>query len=270
MSKEHSFLVGSILIQINCIMTLKEEYKKQNMWRNWPAYLQKIPLVSGETILDLGCGLGYVTKLMADKALHVIGIDSNAELLAEATTLNNASNIRYVQEDLRRINPQDLPLADGIWTSFTVAYFPDFVPILQQWLALLKPTGWIAIVEISDLFAHYPIRSTNRDILRNYYDQQRRAGIYDFEMGSKVKDIVVNEGLSITHEENMSDKELSFNGPADEQIVLAWETRLNRMVGFQNQFDKDTYPAFKREFLASLLDAEHVCTTEVKFIIARK
>lgn len=151
-----------------------------------------------------------------------------------------------------------------------MAYFPDLAPVLQQWLTLLKPSGWIAIVEISDLFAHYPISTTSRELVRNYYDQQRRAGLYDFEMGSKVEAILLNEGLSVTHQENRVDKELCFNGPADEPIRLAWEARLTRLTSLQNQFEKDTYPAFKREFLASLLNEDHVCATEVKFFIAWK
>jgi len=250
-------------------MKLSDEYKNQNIWRNWPVYLEKVPISSGDTVLDLGCGIGYVTKLLAGVASQVIGIDSNVALLEEAKSINNAGNIMYINGDLRSINKQDLPLADGVWTSFTPAYFPDFAPILRQWLALLKPTGWIAIVEIDDLFAHHPLSNSTREVLAAYYDRQRKAGFYDFEMGSKLKNFFLAEQLVITHEENMVDREFSFHGPADNQILLAWETRLNRLLSLQSLF-KDTYPEFKNEFLSCLTDTEHISKTQVKFIVARK
>ena len=37
-----------------------------------------------ERILDLGCGTGHLTKLIKDKGASVIGIDSSAEMIAQA------------------------------------------------------------------------------------------------------------------------------------------------------------------------------------------
>jgi 2-polyprenyl-3-methyl-5-hydroxy-6-metoxy-1,4-benzoquinol methylase len=77
-------------------MTLTEEYKNQNTWRNWETYIECLPIGGSETILDLGCSNGFVTKLLAQRASQVIGIDMNADLLNEACTENGMHNIQYI------------------------------------------------------------------------------------------------------------------------------------------------------------------------------
>jgi SAM-dependent methyltransferase len=150
-----------------------------------------------------------------------------------------------------------LPLADGIWSSYTVAYFPDFAPVLDSWLHLLKPNGWIAIVEMSDLFAHFPLSEQTQNKFIEYYERQRRNHIYDFEMGNRVKAFLVNKGLEIISEENKTDKELTFNGSADKAISIAWENRLDRMTSLQNFFGEALFPKVKTEFLECLTNQEH-------------
>ena len=251
-------------------MTLLEEYKNQNKWRNWPSYIDKLPIKNTDIVLDLGCGVGYVTKLLSSKVLEVIGIDGNSNLLDEARTNNNSENIKYINYDLQTINEISLPLVNGIWASFVAAYFPDFSSILKDWLQLLKPGGWIAIVEINDLFGHHPISNLTFKGFKEFYEQQRNKKLYDYEMGSKIKDYLLNENLSILNNESMYDAELTFNGPADQQVLRAWETRLNRLMALQEYFGKDNYLNVKTEFLNCLTKQNHYCTAEVNYIIAKK
>jgi ubiquinone/menaquinone biosynthesis C-methylase UbiE len=251
-------------------MTLLEEYKNQNKWRNWTSYVDKLPIKTTDILLDLGCGIGHVTKLLSDKAFEVIGIDGNRSLLAEATATNNSRNIRYINRDLKEINEISLPLVDGIWASFVAAYFPDFTSNLKDWIRFLKPGGWIAIVEINDLFAHQPISEQTYKSFKEFYEQQRNKKLYDYEMGSKIKNYLLQENLSIISTESMYDRELTFSGPADQQILSAWEDRLNRLIVLQKFFGKENYQNVKAEFLNCLTKQDHSCTTEVNYIIAIK
>lgn len=251
-------------------MTLIEEYKNQSTWRNWETYIECLPIGGSDTILDLGCSNGVVTNILAKRASKVIGIDLNSDLLNEAIIKNGLNNVQYKNANLKNLKDVSLPLADGIWSSYTVAYFPDFAPVLDNWLHLLKPNGWIAIVEISDLFAHFPLSERTKNKFKEYYERQKRSDIYDFEMGSRLKEYLVNNGLEIILEENRTDSELSFNGPADNKILIAWENRLDRMTALQGFLGDDLFPIIKLEFLECLKSQKHTCKTEVKFIIARK
>ncbi|MGH2649379.1 MAG: class I SAM-dependent methyltransferase [Ginsengibacter sp.] len=251
-------------------MTILEEYKNQNNWRNWTSYIDRLPIKNNDIILDLGCGVGYVTKLFSKKVLKVTGIDGNAHLLNEASLINNSDNIEYINHDLKTISEISLPLADGIWASFIAAYFPDFSSILKNWLQLLKPGGWIAIVEINDLFAHQPISTSTYKGFKEFYRQQRSKKLYDYEMGSKIKDYLLGEDLEILNNECMCDVELAFNGPADRQILQALENRLNRLTALQEFFGKEKYLNVKAEFLNCLANQNHYSTSEVNYIIAKK
>jgi ubiquinone/menaquinone biosynthesis C-methylase UbiE len=250
-------------------MTLIEDYKNQNIWRQGDSYISRLPITDNEVILDLGCGVGDVTYLLSQKARKVIGIDMNVELLNEAQQLYQGENIQFISADLKDLTKLNLPLVEGIWTSFTTAYLPNFSPTLKSWLNILKPNGWIAIIEMNDLFAHKPLEADIESTFKAYYKRQLTNNIYDFEMGGKIKHFLSNEGVKIELEENKEDKELVFNGRADKQILTAWENRFNRMVALQDFFGEKFQNA-KNQFLYCLASKEHYCEAEIKFIIGRK
>ena len=251
-------------------MTLTDEYINQNIWRNWTSYIEALPIKDTDIILDLGCGTGHVSKLLSEHVLKVISIDANAKLLDEAKMINNNSNIEYLNQDLRNISESELPVVDGIWTSFVAAYFPDFSSVLKSWLKFLKPDGWIAVVEINDLFAHFPLNVSTYESFKEFYREERNNNHYDYEMGSKLVKFLQDESLSIIVHESKYDKELSFNGPAEEQISKAWENRFNRLTALQEFFGKEKYSDIKLEFLDCLTKETHTCKAKVTFVVAKK
>ncbi len=149
------------------------------------------------------------------------------------------------------------------------AYFPDFSFILKSWLKLLKPNGWIAIIEVNDLFAHFPMSLNTRKSFKTFYKEERTKNHYDYEMGSKLKKLLIDEKLSIIVHKHKFDKELAFNGPADEQVLKAWVNRLSRLLALQEFLGEEKYSDIKSEFLASLTKSNHTCKTAVIFVVAK-
>jgi ubiquinone/menaquinone biosynthesis C-methylase UbiE len=251
-------------------MSLSEEYMNQALWRNWKSYIGLLPIRKQDTIIDIGCSIGVVTKILAEKAATVIGIDNNPELLDEAIKINSAVNISYKLQDAKSLNINDLQIVDGIWTSFLPAYIPDFKPILDNWLRLLKPNGWIAMVEMSDLFGHDPLSSSTHEVFNNYYARQLQMNLYDFKMGSKLHAYLINCGLSIVHEENKDDLELAFLGTAKPEIVKAWKERFDRMLLLKQFLGDLKFNKIKNEFLACIVNSQHFSRTIIKYVIAIK
>ncbi len=63
---------------------LVAQYRAQERWRRWDEAVAALPLVAGQQVLDLGCGLGAVTERLHRKGVDVTGIDANPLLLAAA------------------------------------------------------------------------------------------------------------------------------------------------------------------------------------------
>src|SRR3954447_17491295 len=57
-----------------------------------------------DTVLDLGCGLGRLTRVLAGRARQVVALDVSAEMLARARELNaGLGNVEWVHGDGRAL-----------------------------------------------------------------------------------------------------------------------------------------------------------------------
>lgn len=52
--------------------------------------------IKDKNILDLGCGQGYFSRILADKGAVVTGVDISSELIAKAIKYQNTTPIKYV------------------------------------------------------------------------------------------------------------------------------------------------------------------------------
>ncbi|MGZ3711432.1 MAG: class I SAM-dependent methyltransferase [Bdellovibrionota bacterium] len=239
-------------------MALAEEYSRQFHWRDWKTAFDLCGIKPGQRILDLGCGSGEVAFALAERGAEVVAVDGNEELLNLARK-KFGHKVDFRLHDLKEL-PKDLGQFDGIWSSFTAAYFPEFQLVLKGWLPQLKKSGWICLVEMDDLLAHSPLSPEFRSRIHNYYAEALEEKKYDFLMGRKLEPLLSESGFSVRTAE-LSDQELS-SAKIVPEVYAAWENRLKRMPGLK-QFFGIWFPEFEREFLGSLKSAEHQSKTKV-------
>jgi len=232
-------------------MSLANEYKRQFAWRSWPTIFDALPPLLGQTILDLGCGVGDLATEFVARGARAIGVDMNEELLQEARS-RQLSNAEFRTEDLRAL-PDLRIAADGLWCSFTAAYFPNLPDTLTAWLRNVKPQGWIALTEIDDLFGHEPLGARTKALFGAYAREALAAGRYDFYMGRKLRDYAEQSGIAVMKMLVLEDQELSFNGPARPEVLDAWRSRFNRMKPLRD-FCGAEFEQVREEFLGCLLD----------------
>lgn len=100
----------------------------------------------GFQVLDLGCGNGFFSHLIANEDNRVIGVDISLFELEQAVNAFGFHNPSWYYADIMR-DRLPVPAFDIIVLSAVLAYFPDPRTILHQCMGLLKPGGEIHILE---------------------------------------------------------------------------------------------------------------------------
>lgn len=234
-------------------------------WRDWSRAFDALPPLRGRTVLDLGCGAGDQAAELVARGARVLGLDMNEELLREARS-RRLANAEFRRADLREPLDPEVEV-DGLWGSFTAAYFPDLPTALASWRSHLRPGGWAALTEIDDLFGHEPLGARTKSLFEAYARDALAAGRYDFHMGRKLRGHLERSGFAVSTVLTLEDQELSFAGPARPQVVDAWRKRLDRMKLLQDFCGPELEP-LREEFLGCLTHPGHRSTAKVYCCIA--
>lgn len=251
-------------------MDLLKEYTNQNTWRDWERYLEKLPLNKNQIVYDLGCSIGAVSKLLANKVKEVVGFDNNRYLLEEANK-EKENNCKFVLDNIFTLDPSKLEKCDGIWMSFALAYMTNPKLFISNWTKCLNYNGWFAIVDIDGLFSgHLPENNKFLHKIKTFENESEQSKIYDFKIGGKIRRLMEENGLEIiTSEDSWYDVELNFRGRAKKDVVENWKARFERMKGLKDSFG-DNYNEFCNDFINLISDENHVSTGCVKFYVGIK
>ena len=246
-------------------MDLVSQYQHQYRWRSWQQAYELLPPLGNSRVLDLGCAIGDQSRDLAARGAQVLGIDGNAELVGHARA-HRIAGATFEVGDIR--SPTTVGLFDGIWASFVAAYFPSFPDVLARWRALLRPGGWIALTEVCGMFEHSPLPAASRKLLDSYVCESREVGRYDFDMGSGLNAYLEDGGFKVEVSHVLPDRELSFAGAADADVLQAWTSRLERMRLLRERALHEV-PSFQQDLVACLSSPSHTTDCRVHFCVGR-
>lgn len=102
----------------------------------------RIPLASPEYIVDLGCGPGNSTAVLAERwpDAKIIGVDSSSEMLTQARALLPA--VEWSLADIAKWQPQE-PV-DLVFANASLQWVPDPEAILRRLISYVAPKGVLA------------------------------------------------------------------------------------------------------------------------------
>ncbi len=105
--------------------------------------LGRVELTSPEAIVDLGCGPGNSTELLAARfpGARLTGIDSSAAMLSDAR--RRLPSADFVEGDVGRWQPPQ-PV-DLIFANAVLQWVPDHAALLPRLFGLLRPGGVLAV-----------------------------------------------------------------------------------------------------------------------------
>lgn len=149
-------------------------------------------------VLDLGCGTGRLTRLLAARGYDMIGLDLSGEMLEGAIEENRDGSILYLQQDMREFELYGtvraiVSICDSM--NYLMEY-EDLVQVLKLADNYLDPGG-VFLFDMNTLYKYQEILgeqtiAENREegsfIWENYFDREQQVNQYDLTLFVREED----------------------------------------------------------------------------------
>jgi len=106
--------------------------------------VQRIGAQDPHAVVDLGCGPGNLTNLLADRwpKASITGLDSSAEMIAAARA--TGSTVTYDVADLRDWLARPSDRVDVLISNATLQWVPGHLDLMPTLVSRVRPGGWLA------------------------------------------------------------------------------------------------------------------------------
>jgi 2-polyprenyl-3-methyl-5-hydroxy-6-metoxy-1,4-benzoquinol methylase len=134
----------------------------ENYWfrRHLAVYEWIAARLPGRSVIDMACGEGYGSNVLAGSAREVVGVDANPEAHEHARLRYRAPNLRFERGMVERHGePQSF---DAVVFLQTIEHVQDPVAVLEHFRSLLTPGG-TAYVSTPNLLTLAPAGASKSD-----------------------------------------------------------------------------------------------------------
>jgi trans-aconitate 2-methyltransferase len=119
-------------------------------------FLERVAPHSPRLALDLGCGPGNTTRLIADtlRPQRTVGLERSRAFLDRARHAAPPAT-EFIEHDVF-VTPFPLEPADVIFARLLLAHLPDRLGVVARWVTQLAPGGVLLLDEIEELRTDEP------------------------------------------------------------------------------------------------------------------
>jgi len=161
------------------------------------ALLDRVGVLPGMRVLDLGCGTGEVTRELAKRAGregHVVGVDMDERVLNHARTAGQEAN----PVEWRVGRAEDLAERDAydvIYARFVFSHLADPDAVLRSIGVALRRGGRVVLEDIDiTAHAHWPESPAFRRYIEIYSATARARGA-DSSIGPRLPALLIDAGF---------------------------------------------------------------------------
>ncbi len=125
-----------------------ERYDTQDQfhawYEHWHRYHWVAPLVAGKYLVDLACGEGYGSAVLAQTASQVTGVDISAEAITHASVRYHQDNLQFKQADVLNLDFPDHGF-DVVVSFETLEHLVEHDELMASFKRVMKPGGILII-----------------------------------------------------------------------------------------------------------------------------
>ena len=136
-----------------------------------------VELEPTDVVVDIGCGIGRLTRALAARAAEVLALDVSSEMLSRAQQLNaHLANVRWLHGDGTTLAPVADSSVDACFSHVVFNHIPDpaiTLGYVREMGRVLRPGGWSAFQVSNDPEA--PAHSGGATVRRRLAALARRA-----------------------------------------------------------------------------------------------
>jgi ubiquinone/menaquinone biosynthesis C-methylase UbiE len=108
-------------------------------------------------VLDAGCGMGNITRIVSDHCANIVGVDFSKVNIKKANqVLHNRKNAQVVLASLISLPFQDGQF-DVVYAFSTLYYVERLLSVLEEFHRTLEPTG-LAVLELGNEYSLNALR----------------------------------------------------------------------------------------------------------------
>jgi 2-polyprenyl-3-methyl-5-hydroxy-6-metoxy-1,4-benzoquinol methylase len=208
---------------------------EENYWyrRHLVVYDWIAAQVGGKRVVDMACGEGYGSHVLAQTAVHVTGVDANPEAFEHASAKYAGKRVTIVR-DLIETYREPEPV-DAVVFLQTIEHVQDPAAILRHFASMLKPGGavYVSTPNLLTLAPEGAEKSDNPWHVKEYKPNEFRALCQEV-----FKDVEIN---GVFHARKLRAHQFAIEN-------LGWD-RVHKGLGISKKFyDRFTPAISERDF----------------------
>lgn len=212
----------------------------------------------GMKILDLGCGTGYFTQLLAPLSGQIIGVDIDPEMLKQAKAAYSMENLVFKEADMLDLSP--LANDFDLITCFadTLCFLENLDQVQQAFKQMAQHLNKDGLL-LFDVWTPYQITEGFDDF--NYFDQDESA-VLTWKSTTFPKELKVNHHLTVLSQiDGSSNYERNETVLVEKTYTLKEYKNALKLAGFSNieifveygeeEYDPANHPSPNRWFFVA-------------------